>query len=149
MQSVPITTYVVSSNPCRDPGELYLIQYLLYDKVCQWLISVLGFPLPVASEFWSGESGFPNLSCPWASKFQLVDWRVHFKWFQTFSFALLYKWRIILLFKIMFSYEIVISTPRGSFSSGKGNMCCQCQRNVCSVLVLSSSNDRALPLSLL
>jgi hypothetical protein len=38
-------------------------------------ISVLGFLFPVASEFWSGESGFPNLSCPWASRFQLVDFQ--------------------------------------------------------------------------
>jgi hypothetical protein len=27
----------------------------------------------MASEFWSGESRFPNLCCPWASKFQLLD----------------------------------------------------------------------------
>ena len=43
--------------------------------------------------------------------------------FKTFSFAQLYKWRIILFFKIMFSYEIVISSLRGYYSLGEGNMC--------------------------
>jgi hypothetical protein len=33
VQSVPITTKVVSSNPVND--EVYSIQYMLCDKVCQ------------------------------------------------------------------------------------------------------------------
>ena len=36
-----------------------------------------------------GEFGFPNLRCPWASRFQLVDWRVHFKSFQNFRIVFL------------------------------------------------------------
>jgi hypothetical protein len=35
MQSVPITTKVVSSNPIH--GEVHLIQHYAIIKVCQWL----------------------------------------------------------------------------------------------------------------
>ena len=38
MQSMPITTKVVSSNPAH--GEVYSIQqYNACDKVCQWLVA--------------------------------------------------------------------------------------------------------------
>jgi hypothetical protein len=38
MQSMPITTKVVSSNPAH--GEVYSIQqYNVCDKVCQWLVA--------------------------------------------------------------------------------------------------------------
>ena len=38
MQSMPITTKVVSSNPAH--GEVYSIQqYNVFDKVCQWLVA--------------------------------------------------------------------------------------------------------------
>ena len=51
---------------------------------------------------------------------------------------------LFFLFKIIFSYEFVITSPRGYYCLEEGNMCCQ--ENACSVLVFSSSNDGALPL---
>ena len=48
MQSLPITTKVVSSNPVHD--EVYSIQHLC-DKVCQWLTTCRWFSpgIPVSS----------------------------------------------------------------------------------------------------
>ena len=40
-------------------------------------------PVPMISELWSGESGFPNLS-----KFQLLDWRIKNS-FQNFQFPII------------------------------------------------------------
>ena len=63
------------------------------------------------SEFWSGESGFPNLFNPWASKVKPLDWIVHF------------KFCIFVQTKIVLSYEIVVSRLRGYYSFGKGITC--------------------------
>jgi hypothetical protein len=40
---------------------------------------------------------------------------------------------------VIFSYEFVITSPRGYYCLEEGNMCCQ--ENACSVLVFSSSNE--------
>ena len=48
--------------------------------------------------------------------FQLLDWTVHFKWFQNFLFSIIVQ--------IMFSYEIVVSSLREYYSVREGNMCC-------------------------
>jgi hypothetical protein len=43
----------------------------------------------------------------------------------------------------------IVNSLGGYYSLGDGNMCCQGQGNVCSVLVFSSSNDGAFPLGIL
>jgi len=47
----------------------------------------------------------------------------------------------------MLSYEIVVSHVRGYYSVWWKK--CQCQRNACTVLVFSSSNDGAVPFRIL
>ena len=85
-------------------------------------------PVPMVSEFWSGESGFLNLSCWWTSKFQLLDWRVKN------SFQIISKLSIFhnytneestFYLKYPFLYEMVISSSlRGYYSVKEGNTCC-------------------------
>ena len=38
---------------------------------------------------WTVESGFPNISCAWTSKFHLLDWTVNFRWFQNVLFHII------------------------------------------------------------
>jgi hypothetical protein len=69
----------------------------------------------MAGEIWSGKCGFPKLSSPWSSKFQLLDWRVHFKGLQNFLHNCTNE-ESKLLFEILFSDKIVISSLRGYYT---------------------------------
>jgi hypothetical protein len=115
-----LTWYCTIIFVCQSEILRWLPQQQNFDihvrQYCE--IGVLGFPLPVIFDKWirSWESCFPNISCQWASKFQLLDWTIYFKWFKNCVFWIinLYKWSIKVLFKIMLSKDTIVTSFRGN-----------------------------------
>jgi hypothetical protein len=79
MNCIQMYTFTIK----KSSKALYTIQQItVYSDF--WQCFRIPFPVTMAGEIWSGKCGFPKLSSPWSSKFQLLDWRVQFKGLQTF-----------------------------------------------------------------